>query len=99
MRYTTRMLGICSALIIAGLPATAQDSVDAGWIGVWQGELDGLPSAILTLAKDDGKLDGTLVLNGISRSGGTPHIAVREAHVLMHPKLNGNTLSFDLKRV
>jgi hypothetical protein len=61
--------------------------------------LDGQPSAVLTLAKDNGALEGTLVLNGISRDGGQPHIAVREPHVLMQPRLYGRTLSFQLKRL
>jgi hypothetical protein len=71
----------------------------ANLVGVWQAELDGQPSAILTLAEDTGTLEGTLVLNGISREGGQPHIAVREAHVLMHPHIDGNTLSFQVKGI
>jgi hypothetical protein len=78
--------------------AAAQSNVDTGWVGVWRAELDGQPSAVLTLAEDNGPLEGTLVLNGISRDGGQPHIAVRQAHVLMHPRLEGRTLSFQLKQ-
>jgi hypothetical protein len=69
------------------------------WVGVWQAELDGQPSAILTLGEDTGSLEGTLVLNGINREGGQPRIAVRETHVLMHAHVDGNTLSFQLKRL
>jgi hypothetical protein len=78
---------------------TSPFSSPSSWTGVWQGELDGQPSVVLTLATDDGTLQGTLVLNGISREGGTPHISVREAHVLLHPKMNGMTLSFEVKRM
>ena len=99
MRYGMRIAGVFCLLIMAGCMAVAQGSSDASWVGVWQAELDGQPSAILTLAKDNGTLEGTLVLNGISRDGGKPHIAVREAHLLMHPKIDGNKLSFDLKRL
>lgn len=68
-------------------------------MGVWEGQLDGQPSVILTLAEDTGALEGTLVLNGVSRDGGQPHIAVRESHVLVHPLLEGPTLSFRVKRL
>jgi hypothetical protein len=85
-------------MMAAGL-AAAQSNQDAVWVGVWQAELDGQPSAVLTLAKDNGVLEGTLVLNGISRDGGQPHIAVREPHVLMHPRLEGRKLWFQLKRI
>ena len=88
---------VCVGMIVLFCAAT-QSNVGPGWVGVWHAELDGQPSAVLTLAQDNGDLEGTLVLNGISRDGGPPHIAVREAHVLMHPRLEGRTLSFQLKR-
>lgn len=95
---------ICKLAILyaflAGASATfAQNGSNPDWTGVWQGELEGLPSVILTLATDDGSLEGTLVLNGINGDGGTPHIAVRETHMLLHPKLSGMTLSFEVKRL
>ena len=74
------------ALLIAGTAMIAQSTTPSGWVGVWQAELDGQPSTILTLAMDDGTLQGTLVLNGISRDNGTPHITVRETHFLLHPR-------------
>ena len=97
MRY---LIGgvVCLVMLAAGV-AVAQSDKDAAWAGIWQAELDGQPSAVLTLAKDNGALEGTLVLNGISRDGGKPHIAVREAHVLMHPRLEGRTLSFQVTRI
>ena len=90
---------LCALLISTACLAAVQSSSPTDWIGVWQGELDGQPSVILTLAADEGTLQGTLVLNGISREGGTPHIAVREAHVLLHPMVTGTTLSFDVNGV
>jgi len=93
-----RMGGVvCVGLLAAGL-AAAQSDDDAAWVGIWQAELDGQPSAVLTLAEDNGALEGTLVLNGISRDGGQPHVAVREAHALMHLRLDGRTFSFQVKR-
>ena len=86
------------ALLMAATTMTLQSSGPSEWVGVWQGELDGLPSVVLTLATDNGKLEGTLVLNGINSSDGTPRIAVHEAHVILHPALNGSSLSFAVKR-
>jgi hypothetical protein len=77
----------------------AQSTAPSSWTGVWQGELGGLPSTILTLAADDGRLQGTLVLNGISGEGGTLHIAVHEVHALLNLRADGKTLAFQLKQV
>jgi hypothetical protein len=92
-----RITGIVCVFFGMVYAAGAQTSNGSAWVGVWQAELDGQPSAILTLADDTGTLEGTLVLNGISRANGTPHIAVYETHVLVYPKLNGSTLSFSVK--
>jgi hypothetical protein len=86
------------ALLVAATTVAIQSSSPSDWIGVWQGELDGQPSIVLTLAMDEGTLQGTLVLNGINNNGGSPHIAVHEAHVLLHPSLHGSSLSFAVKR-
>lgn len=86
------------AFLIATTTIAIQSSTPSNWTGVWQGELDGLPSVVLTLATDSGQLQGTLVLNGINNNSGSSHISVREAHVLLHPALNGNSLSFAVKR-
>ncbi|MGA9583991.1 MAG: hypothetical protein WBQ95_01620 [Terracidiphilus sp.] len=94
-----RMWGVVCAVVLTLCSAAAQSDSDASWVGVWQGELDGQPSVILTLAEDTGALEGTLVLNGISRDGGKAHIAVRESHVLVHRLLEGPTLSFQVKRL
>ena len=90
---------ILCVLMTMACVVTAQTTSDAGWIGVWQGELDGQPSVILTLAEDTGTLEGTLVLNGISREGGQPHIAVRQTNVLMHVHVERNILSFQVKGI
>ena len=90
---------LCALFLSTAILAATQSSGPSDWVGVWQAELDGQPSTILTLATDDGSLQGTLVLNGISREGGEPHIAVQETHVLLHPTLNGKTLSFAVKGI
>ena len=94
-----RMGGVVCVMMLAASLAAAQSDQDAGWVGTWRAEFGGQPSALLTLATDNGPLEGTLVLNGISRDGGQPHIAVRETHVLMHPRLEGRTLSFQVRRM
>jgi hypothetical protein len=91
------MQGTLCALLIAATTLAAHSTSPSDWAGVWQGELDGQPSVVLALAQDNGALEGTLVLNGINDNGGQPHIAVHEAHVLMHPTLSGNSLSFAVK--
>ena len=79
--------------------ALAQAAAPSFWVGVWQGELNGLPSVVLTLAQDSGMLEGTLVLNIISRDGGAPHIIAHEAHVLLRTRAQGNSLTFQVKRM
>ena len=83
----------CNCLSTAAL---AQTTGASSWVGIWQGELEGLPSVILTLGDDSGTIQGTLVLNGINREGSL-HIAVHEVHALLHPTENGATLSFAVK--
>lgn len=95
----TRACVILCVLIAMSCTVTAQAINDAGWVGVWQGELDGQPSVILTLAEDNGTLEGTLVLNIINRDGGRAHVVAHEPHVLMHPLANRGSLSFHLKRI
>lgn len=65
-------------------------------LGIWRATLDGVPSAILTLADDSGEIGGTLVLNGIDHD--TRTIAVKQIHTLVHPKLEGHTLTFQVRR-
>ncbi len=71
---------------------------DAAWVGVWHAELDGQPGVTLTLGDDMGDLGGTVVLNMVSREGGQPHVLASESHVLVHPRLDGDILSFQVKR-
>ena len=98
MRYGMRMTGILCALMMASFAALAQGD-DTRWLGIWQSKLDGQPGAILTLADDNGALEGTLVLNIVVHDGGEAHIAAHETHALMHAKLTGNSLTFDVKQI
>jgi hypothetical protein len=87
------------ALFIAATTLAAQSTSPSDWAGVWQGELDGQPSVVLTLAQDNGSLEGTLVLNIITRDGARPHIIAHEPHTLIQPEVHGARLSFRLKRI
>jgi len=88
----------CS-LLIAATALAAQSSSPSDWIGVWQGELDGQPSVTLTLAKDSGTLEGTLVLNIINRDSRSPRIVAHEAHVLLQTRSQGDSITFQVKRI
>ena len=85
--------------MIAATALAAQSSSPSDWIGVWQGELDGQPSVTLTLAKDSGTLEGTLVLNIINRDSRSPRIVAHEAHVLLQMRSQGDSITFQVKRI
>lgn len=79
--------------------SSAQQPLNIQWDGVWQGYLDGQPSVTLTLAEDTGELGGTLVLNVVEKEHGqAAHVAAIEPHVLVHPRLDGNLLSFEVRK-
>jgi len=77
---------------------TAQSGPNSQWIGLWQAQLDGQPSVILTLGDDTGQLGGAVVFNMVSREGGQPHVIGHDAHVLMNPHIEGDTLHFQVIR-
>jgi hypothetical protein len=85
------------AALAACAQATAQSATNQKWVGVWHAQVDVQQPDTLTLAADTGKLEGTIVLDMLSSEGGVTHVMEREAHVLMDPHLNGNTLSFQVK--
>jgi hypothetical protein len=76
----------------------AQSTNHTSWLGVWQGQLDGQPGVTLTLAEANGELGGTVVLNAVSRESGTPQVISSMVQMVMHPSVEGNTLSFDINR-
>jgi hypothetical protein len=77
---------------------TAQSGPNSQWIGLWQAQLEGQPSVILTLGDDTGQLGGAVVFNVISREGGQPHILGHDAHVIMNPRIDGDTMHFQVIR-
>lgn len=92
------MLAVAGLSMGLACAALAQSANDAAWVGVWQGELDGQPGVTLTLAEDTGELGGTVVLNMVSKQGGTAHVIGSVSHVLLHPELQGNVLTFEVKQ-
>lgn len=86
------------AMTVAGV-AAAQLSPDAEWTGVWQGELDGQPSVVLTLAEDTGTLGGTVVLNIIEKVNGQARVVAVEPHMLVNPRVGGDALVFQFRKL
>jgi hypothetical protein len=79
--------------------AAAQPASHPQWVGVWESKLDGQPGATLTLAQDTGELGGTLVLNIIMKDGAPSRVAASEPHVLVNPRVDGNTLFFGVRKI
>jgi hypothetical protein len=94
-----RESSLATAALLLACAAAAQAPATATWKGVWQGELDGQPSVILTLADDSGSLGGTVVFNAIERqTQGPPRVASIQPHLLLDPQAKGDTLSFQIMR-
>lgn len=88
------------AIVIAAavcVMATSQSPAKQNWVGIWRAHVDGLPTDTLALATDTGALGGTIVLDMVSQERGRPHVIASEAHVLLHPRVKGNMLSFQIK--
>lgn len=83
----------CSLIFVAA--SLVAQSTKAAPLGVWRGTLDGLPGVTLTLADDSGELGGTVVFYAID--GESRRVFSIEPHILLHPKLEGSTLSFQMK--
>jgi hypothetical protein len=66
------------------------------WIGMWQGQLDGQPGVILTLAERNGQLDGTVVFNIVIRQP-QPHVAASQPQMLQSTIIDGDTLHFQVR--
>jgi hypothetical protein len=82
---------------------TAAQSIDKpfihpAWTGVWQSNLDGVPAVTLTLANDAGEANGTIVFHAIKKENGHAYSFSTEPHTLIHPRIEGNTLSFQVIR-
>lgn len=83
------------ALCTCAIAQTVQKN-DA-WAGIWHADAFGVPTGTMTLATDTGTLGGTIVLDMIQDQGGHPHVIEQEPHVLVHPQVDGDKLSFDVR--
>jgi hypothetical protein len=88
------------AIVLFAFEPTAPSETghNSQWIGMWQAQLDGQPGVILTLGDDTGQLAGAVVFNLVSREGGQAHVIGHDAHVLMNPRVDGDTLHFQVVR-
>ena len=102
MKLGDRCLALSALALIAcagapvKLPAQATPgsaATNARWVGVWEGRTIDLPGLTLTLGDDTGDVTGTIVDN-VMRDG---VIVGHMAHVLLHPRVDGNTFSFQVK--
>lgn len=92
-------LTLASVLLLASAAASGQPATSANnWTGVWQGNLDNVPAVILTLANDAGEANGTIVFHAIKNENGHAHSFSTEPHTLIHPRIENNTLSFQVIR-
>jgi hypothetical protein len=92
-------VGLSLVIVCASSCAVWAQSVShSSWLGVWNGQLDGQPGTTLTLADDTGQLGGTVVFNLVIKQDSIAHVVESDAHVLMHPRLEGDTLSFQVLR-
>lgn len=78
---------------------TAQNKGFEQWVGVWQGMLDNQPGVTVTLGRDAGDLQGTIVFNVVARENGEAHVIGHDAHVLTHINLSDGTLAFHVIRL
>jgi hypothetical protein len=75
--------------------ADASNSASNGrWVGVWQGQLESVPGVVLTLGDDFGDVNGTIVFTLLKNGA----VAGHATHVILHPHVEGNSLSFQVKR-
>ena len=85
----------CALMALACVTQAATDDHDH-WVGVWQAKPENLPGLTLTLADDTGDLGGTVVFDIFNHHEN--RLIAHEPHTLMHPHLEGNILSFQVKR-
>jgi len=82
--------------LIAAL-AAGSAAADSPLAGTWQGKLDGVPAVTLTVKQDGPAWSGTIVFYKIVDEGSGPQVAGKDTSVLVDPKLEGKSLSFQVK--
>jgi hypothetical protein len=90
------LLTLAAVMLVLAPSLHAQPAPAPSPRGVWRATLDGVPSVILTLADDTGSLGGTVVFSSVD--GETKTAISIEPHTLLRPKLDGSTLTFQVRR-
>jgi hypothetical protein len=77
------------------LKPTAADSVPV--VGVWRGQMNGLPAITLTVTNESGSLSGAILFYLLRRTPGQPETATPGIpEPLLNPKFDGETLTFQV---
>ena len=90
------LLTLAGVLLVLAPPLHAQSATTPEPLGIWRSTIDGIPAVILTLADDTGSLGGTVVFYAIN--GEQKQVLTIEPHTLLQPKLDGDTLTFQVRR-
>ena len=105
-RIRIRIIFVMALIVCAPatIPSNAQVNPSATssserWVGVWQGQLEGVPGVTLTLGNDLGEVNGAIVFTVLAAESTAGHaeIAGHEVRILMHPRVEGNSLYFQVK--
>lgn len=88
--------GNISRFIADRLPVTPAP-VTSSIAGTWTGMLEGIPAIELAVKNEAGKLSGSATFHRIVDDGSGPKTESKETTELLNPKLEGNTLSFEVK--
>jgi hypothetical protein len=88
------MVLACATIALVCVTQATAESHDK-WIGVWHAKVVNQPGMTLTLADDTGELGGTIVFEVFNRDEN--RLIAREPHTLVHPHIDGNVLSFQVK--
>ncbi len=94
-----KMFVLATSLFVFQQAIAAQTGNPAQWVGVWEGQLDRKPGVTVTLGRDAGELQGTIVFNVVARDSGEAHVIGHDAHALTHVNLNDGTLAFHVIRL
>ncbi len=98
MKCSTMVKAVMLLLVWCTPALQAQMTDPSSWIGVWNGTLEGQPGVTLTLADDHGQLGGTVVFNFIVGPPPSTRIGGSDTLLVTHPRLEGNTFSFQVNR-
>lgn len=93
-----RMGGVVCVGMIMMCCAAAQSNSDAGWVGVWRGQFDGLPGVDLVINNEGGQLHGAVLFYlHMRQDAKSPYTSTPGLpEPLFDLKLEGQTLKFEV---